>query len=866
LLAADAYLFPLVKILPDKNCLPKTFSTVGLATTSKTASALYNASLRSECSSLSYLKYLHSVSLDADAFNDACVLGSVWLRQRGLRTGLAGGGFGPFEWACTIALLLQGSGFQGKPPLSTGYSSYQMFKATLQYLSASDLIQKPAFVKSEYTGFAGHDGPLLFDGIRGLNILFKMTPWSYAALRHEASNTLKLLNDPLVDQFNACFITRLDHALQKFDRLISFPVHNAQKSRPPASQGSENIMTLTRRLHDVLTNGLGDRISLAMVEQPATRPWPLTTSFLRSDSDEISIGLLTNPEYINRSVDKGPPTENKEAAAGFREFWGDKAELRRFKDGSIVESLIWSNTDSEHSVLSQIINYVIGRHFGKEKVENIKIIGDSFDYMLPSHSMAFADFLALYQPALSAFETLERNIRGLEGLPLHIRQVSAGDPQLRYTSLNLPFLDAARGQMSPAKAYVQFEGSARWPDDLTAVQRTKFAFLMKIGELLEESIPELVARVGLEDTADKLTNAVFMDIFYPSGASFQLRIHHERELSLLERTLKSSSHSAASRETAASALSAYKRNFIQLPLHTQAVRALSTRFPPLSPSVRLMKKWRDCHLLSDQVSDELIELLTTRVFVHPCPWSIPGSAMTGFLRTLSFLSTFDWRSDPLIMDFNDDMSTQDIDAIKLRFEAWRKIDPAMNRIAMFVASNIDPDGTAWTETGPSKVIAAHLTSLAGAAIGLAKEQGVSLQPEALFVPSLVNYDFIIHLDTKVTSYGQKHQQKQSGFKNLQIQDGVHKSFVGFEPVQLFITELRSLYGSNVLFFHNRNGGSVIAGLWNPQTGPRSWKVNIGYSTLPVEGEDERIAINKEATLHDIGRLGGDMISKIESKR
>jgi U3 small nucleolar RNA-associated protein 22 len=29
------------------------------------------------------------------------------------------------------------------------------------------------------------------------------------------------------------------------------------------------------------------------------------------------------------------------AAAVFREFWGDKAELRRFKDGSILEAVVW---------------------------------------------------------------------------------------------------------------------------------------------------------------------------------------------------------------------------------------------------------------------------------------------------------------------------------------------------------------------------------------------------------------------------------------------------------------------------------------------------------------------------------------------
>jgi hypothetical protein len=32
----------------------------------------------------------------------------------------------------------------------------------------------------------------------------------------------------------------------------------------------------------------------------------------------------------------------KEESASFQAFWGEKSELRRFKDGSILESLVWS--------------------------------------------------------------------------------------------------------------------------------------------------------------------------------------------------------------------------------------------------------------------------------------------------------------------------------------------------------------------------------------------------------------------------------------------------------------------------------------------------------------------------------------------
>ena len=95
-------------------------------------------------------------------------------------TGLSAGGFGAFEWAYLLAILLQGGGLNGKPVLSRGYSGLQLFKGTLQFLSARDLVIKPLVVQASNTEVTGNDsGPTLFDGLRGINVLFKMAISSY---------------------------------------------------------------------------------------------------------------------------------------------------------------------------------------------------------------------------------------------------------------------------------------------------------------------------------------------------------------------------------------------------------------------------------------------------------------------------------------------------------------------------------------------------------------------------------------------------------------------------------------------------------------------------------------------------------------
>ena len=797
ILAADEDLFSFVKTLPDKNCVRATLKS---SSDASLPTPFYNSTLRSECSSLSYLKYLHSSSVQSAAFTDACVLGSVWLRQRGLGTSSSGGGFGPFEWSCTMAVLLQGGGHKGKPILSKGYSSYQLFKAMLQYLSVKDMVSSPTHVHSDAISGSKSDFPVLFDGERGLNILFKMSPWSYTLLRHEATCTINTFRDTLTNQFDACFITKLNEPVQKYDFVVKLPIKQLRSRLYHSADAIDEDFTFCNSVYQALRTGLDDRVVLVSMIAARMSSWTLEKPNDHGrHSRSIEIGLLLNPEHVNRSVDRGPSADDKEGAAQFRSFWGEKAELRRFKDGSIQESLIWSTSDTQNPILSQIISYIVSRHISEEAANAIGFVGGYFDRLLPIHKSNSFDPLTLYQPAMTAFEVLEQEIRNLEGLPLQIRQISAADPQLRYSSIEVPNLNSSHCKMEPANIFIQFEGSARWPDNLTAVQRTKMAFLLKMGELLEESTEGLSARLGLENTGSSILNAAFLDVVVLSGAFFRLRIHHERELNLLQYTLKDHCHTATIREETATALSTYKRSFLQAPVHTQAIRTLGTRFALLSPTVRLMKKWRDSQLLSHHISDELIELLTIHTFLHPHPWSIPGSLMAGFLRTLTFISKWDWHSTPLIVDSSGKMKPADIEAIHTRFEAWRKIDPAMNRVAIFAASNLDPDGITWTENNPSKVMAARFTSLAKVACTMVKERGLDIQPEVLFTHSLADYDFVIHLKEKYAS-GKDGQEKRAlpNFKNLQLQAPEDKGLVGFNPIRMYVEDLRTIYRSNVV--------------------------------------------------------------------
>jgi U3 small nucleolar RNA-associated protein 22 len=611
-----------------------------------------------------------------------------------------------------------------------------------------------------------------------------MTPWSYRLLQHETRTTVAMLNDTTFEHFDAALILKTDHPLYRYDISV-----------------------------------------------------------------EVQVGSLLGESITEESeTHLQDRCQEKKAAAAFRKFWGPKAELRRFKDGSILESLVWSNRETAESIIRQIISHIFSHHFGEGCAQSLTYVGDQDMQLLTTGLKGVSTGISLFQPMMAAFQTLENDIRSLEELPLQLRHVLGSDPQLLYGSVDVPLMPNRTPMSTPADVVIQFEGSARWPDDLDAIQRTKVAFLLKLAELIEQSVPDSIIRLGLENENSPLLNQSFLELIYSSGAAFRLRIYHDREATLLERRMKLKGLSSQDKIETASALATHRRVFVRQPAHTQAMQNLATRFPALSPTIRMVKRWISSHLLSPYFSPALIELIVARTFTNPYPWPIPSSATTGFLRTLTFLSRWDWRSEPWIVDLGaGDMKSDDVATITTRFEAWRKIDPALNRVVMFAASNIDADGTTWTDHAwPPKVIAARLSDLG-------------------------DYDIIIRLNSKFTHANRATKVKDKGFKNLQLQFGSHSSNdskVGYNPQKTFLQELELVFGQALLFFHDGCGGDIIAGLWNPQTEKRPWKLKVGYSTKPfTEAASEEVAVvaNRKAVLNEIARLGGDLVLKIEAK-
>ncbi|KAI2634631.1 pre-rRNA processing protein utp22 [Xylaria nigripes] len=825
----------------------------------------YNYTLKSESQFLPYLKLLHRTSNTCASFKDASMLGRIWLQQRGFGGDVADGGFGHFHWATLMALLLQTGGRKGAPLLSPSLHSSQLFKATLQYLASSNLHKKPILLGPNISNPESlrQDGPVLYDSVRGINILFNMTSWSASMLNEHAKLSMSAINEPKVDQFESLFITKVNQPLQTFDLFAKINIpSNISQTVSNVSDGRNSMITFAEDIYQTLKRALGERAKLIDFQMSKSIARKVTSSSAKAKTNNLLVKIMCDPAKASQGREFGPNYEQKKEAAKFREFWGDAAELWQFPSGEIVESVNWTQFSplGYAGICQAIIRYVLKSRL-KLADSDVEFHGQEFSTLI---SLSPAD-KASFDAVKAAFGAFEKDILELEDLPLSIKQVAAIDPETRYASLRLPNPNQRKQRTTPIDAVLSFETSGKWPENIAAIQQAKIALLLQIGRSLEEAKDGIKTHLGLEDAKLETENLAFLDVVYEDGFSFRLRVHSDQEETLLDRQTKDQTLDRHIRTEAAALLASARWRSTILPLHNQTISTYCTRFPALSSSIRLTKQWFNAHRLGNHFNEPLIELFVLQAFLLPHPFPIPSSTSTGFLRTLLLLASYDWREEPMIVDPADSLSAAQRLDISTRLEAWRKIDANMNRTTLFVATPFEITGVAYTHNIP-KVIATRMTTLARSASKASKDKGIELDPRTLFQSGLHDYDVIIHLSTKaIKAVIRDDGSKHSHFKNLDESGGSEVLPLPESPVPALLRRLNTTYATSLIFFHGAPEDTVITALWNPQLHTRAFSANMPSSFGPTVEDADTYQLNKEAILAEIARIGGDLIEKIDVK-
>ena len=74
--------------------------------------------------------------------------------------------------------------------------------------------------------------------------------------------------------------------------------------------------------------------------------------------------LVAKHAGVLRVVDRGPAADSGKAAAAFRQLWGDRAEMRRFPDGTISEAVAWDDVPpaQRSSIPERIVAHILQLH------------------------------------------------------------------------------------------------------------------------------------------------------------------------------------------------------------------------------------------------------------------------------------------------------------------------------------------------------------------------------------------------------------------------------------------------------------------------------------------------------------------------
>lgn len=902
-------IFDAKKILPDRNCI----RIQDIDAESLPPTPLYNASVLSSSTYVHYLKYLYTTKRSTEAFKDASSLAKLWLNQRGLSSHIEKGGFGHFEFSMLMAALLEGGGDKGNKILLHGYSSYQLFKGTIKYLATQDLCENGYLSfnsivnegKSTYKD-AGFDTPTIFDKNTKINLLWKMSNSSYKVLNYFASQTLDSLNDLVNDKFNQIFILNNSNPLIKYDYTFTIPfqtlVENLQDGFDPISKVSFISIEkfIKSKIELILKNALGDRVDefdIHLINSNDT--FNLSKRKPANKDMVLFIGLMVNSNESEMKLTKGPSHSDQAEGEEFSSFWGEIAQLRRYKDGSVQWSCLWESKDSSNvSPIVTITKYILDRHLYFKVSKLLKFNSIKFNEILPT-PVDLNDSLILPSQTIKLNESFNNLVKTLQrlSLPIGIKSVLPISTNLRSTSVVLPIPFALNSPEFWNDCIIHFDNSSngKWPHEINALEDTKTAMLLKIKSML----PNMKSFIVDDDSIIPYnSNIKCLRILTNDGFGFQFRVILDFEESLYLKMIDSCE--VNQKKIMENIYFHFYRHSIGSIKHHRTISTFVNQFPMLSSSIRLFKIWLDKQFLLPHLTNEVIELLVLKIFIDPNPYGLPNSPMAGFLRVMKFLSEWNWIDDPIILDmardfksvelgdslnkFNGKFTMTQNKSIVESFQKARNFDPKGVKLPWFIASRDDTSGKIWT-FDIDMPIANRITTLSKLVIGELSRLPANLEilPKLLstiFTSSLNDFNIVIHLKENVDLDELK---RKSGvlpsnikFKNLIQPPGKFPQgefIIGgsdSDPYYNLFKDINARFEGVIWnieqFSHLTKYGQrtrVITGLVKPGNLNKKFRVGMGWPMKIDEGK-ETVSFDLEDVLKSISILGGDLIEKIVS--
>jgi U3 small nucleolar RNA-associated protein 22 len=380
------------------------------------------------------------------------------------------------------------------------------------------------------------------------------------------------------------------------------------------------------------------------------------------------------------------------------------------------------------------------------------------------------------------------------------------------------------------------------------MQRIKGAFYIEIERKMAAQFPGTAVQI-VGDSIEAMKNKLL----------FRLKIVHPKEVALAKEEISTNNNLTKLYRSNEHSLQLEFQGTI-MPKLTSALHGLHHQCPSFGPTVAIAKRWLYSQMIDSFLwPDECTELIVAEMLLKNLPMLPALQPQTGFFRFLHQLANFNHENEMIVVNFNDEISSEELEEMEAKFQKTRKNFPPL-----FILTSCDFNNHGiWSSRAPSVNILQRVQMLAQHSVNIIAENFTKLTTGTvrdLLMPSLVGYDLMIHVNQEFVKRHDVVMTNFATFKPLKFEDKpAPPADVNF--VETFLKELRDAYDDVALFFYNPIGGTKIAMLWKPLANE-----SREFAASHVNGcklENGRLHVNTEAIINDIQIIGQGLISSIE---
>uniref|UniRef100_A0A1I7VA14 Nucleolar protein 6 n=1 Tax=Loa loa TaxID=7209 RepID=A0A1I7VA14_LOALO len=702
-----------------------------------------------------------------------------------------------------------------------------------------------------YSQFSSHFDFVFLDHTGYLNLAASLSATAMEQIRTAATDAITKINS--FSEFDHLFV-KSHPFTTAFDQYIRIRLpqpylqNTFQKmcSAECVSTCNDLLLIFKRRLVPLLKEALSDRIVnfdfFTSVQQ--ITPWDVCTEREKCTTDEVAllIGFRLSTKW-NNLLTRGPPAKSSDAVH-FRQFWGEICELRKFPDNAICEAVVWGS----NNVTALICQHILQRHLKLEAC-NVEERTLKVEEILPNA-------VDRYSVIGRAYDKLCQILRMVQDLPLLITNIHPVSTYLRRTapfpplstnavvercsaaikdSVALPLSHTSPPYLPSVEVQITMEQSGKWGDDLGAIARLKTAFYIELSKILKEkhsmqAIP-----------FDSYLIVHFNTVVFRLVIAYQKEVHIMRKLNGGKTGILKDSPASKLKEL----------EVILEPQLTALLHSASQQFEAFPDTCRLATYWLSSHALSDYLNEVILETIVASVFLKPLSVQPPRTPFIGFFHFLTLLSTHNWLIKPLLVDFDNEWTEEDVDEIEKEFIKMRPVLPVM-----VICTSVDRSGCRWTREEPQPLILKRIIALAKASSALIEQHISNLAPfnlKGVFTTDVSTFSNVtIHIRGR-------HMVRRKVVRGKLINGPL--PVIDYDPVREYVKRLRQCFTSVALFFYNKYVGDVIGVVWKPVAlVPRDTSISSCLHRL--KGLDDKLVVNTKAILDDFTMLGHGIVRDV----